>query len=374
MRPDESLDHSREVGAHSAPSPYAVKQQLQNWATDLGFQQLDIANTELTQDEERLRQWLQNGLHADMDYMAAHGTKRTRAAELVEGTICVISARMNYLTQPNQSALKSLQRQNMGYVSQYALGRDYHKLLRKKLQKLASRLTDLIGPFGYRVFTDSAPVMERAFARKAGLGWTGKHTNILERHTGSWFFLGEIYTDLNLPINRHETKNYCGSCTACIDVCPTAAIVRPYVVDARRCISYQTIENKGTIPVELRNSIGNRIFGCDDCQLYCPWNRYAKLAVEPAFAPRENFRNADLLASFGWSEPEFLKKTEGSAIRRINHQQWLRNIAVAIGNAPANQKYINALKERLDTAAAILKEHIEWALNAQYKRLKDENK
>ena len=345
--------------------PLRIKKLLQTWGTELGFDRLDVCDTDLGDDERRLAEWIAQGMHADMAYMTKHGTKRTRPAELVPDTISVISTRINYLTEPNQRALEALEKRDLGYISRYALGRDYHKLIRKKLQKLAQRLMEEIGPFGYRVFTDSAPVMERALARKAGLGWVGKHTNLIDRHTGSWFFIGEIYTDLKLPVNSLEPKNYCGSCTACIDICPTQAIVAPYIVDATRCISYQTIENKGAIPISLRADIGNRIFGCDDCQLVCPWNRYAKLATETAFKPREQLASIDLVSLFNWSEEEFLANTEGSAIRRINHQQWLRNIAVAIGNAEKSPRYVMALKQRLGDAKAPLKEHIEWALNRQ---------
>ena len=360
-----STDDNAEGNELSSLDGDQVKQSLQSWSRELGFQQLDISDVELAEDERKLNDWLDRGMHADMDYMGAHGTKRTRPAELVPGTLSVISVRINYLTEPNALAAEALQRTEQGYISRYALGRDYHKLIRKKLQKLANKLHELIGPFGYRVFTDSAPVMERALARKAGLGWVGKHTNLIERHTGSWFFLGEIYTDLALPLSNTQSGNYCGSCTACLDICPTQAIVAPYVVDARRCISYQTIENKGLIPEELRSGIGNRIFGCDDCQLVCPWNRYAKLSTESAFAPRAWLKNIDLLELFAWSEAQFDKNTQGSAIRRISYEQWLRNLAIAIGNAPKKAQYTSALKARLDKASPMLKEHLEWARTRQ---------
>ncbi|MGR8947057.1 MAG: tRNA epoxyqueuosine(34) reductase QueG [Gammaproteobacteria bacterium] len=345
--------------------PHDIKRLLQTWAEELGFDQLNVADVNLSRDEQRLSDWVAAGLHADMGYMSKHGTKRTRPEELVPGTVSVISVRINYLPEPNHRAIKALENKDIGYISRYALGRDYHKVIRKKLKKLADRLAERVGPFGHRVFTDSAPVLERALARKAGLGWVGKHTNLIERHNGSWFFIGEIYTDLALPFNTEESQNYCGSCTACLDICPTQAIVAPYVVDAYRCISYQTIENKGPIPVVLRADIGNRIFGCDDCQLVCPWNRYAKLATEASFEPREQLKDADLLTLFNWSEQEFLANTEGSAIRRINHEQWLRNVAVAIGNASKNSRYVAPLKQRLVSASAMLKEHLEWALNKQ---------
>ena len=351
------------------PTPAQVKKLLQKWSQELGFQQLDISDAELREDEKNLERWLDQGMHADMAYMRSHGTKRTRPEELVPGTVSVISVRINYLTEPNTAAARALEQKHLGYISRYALGRDYHKLIRKKLQKLATKLGELIGPFGYRVFTDSAPVMERALARKAGLGWVGKHTNLIERHNGSWFFLGEIYTDLKLPVNKSQSDNYCGSCTACIDICPTRAIVAPYVVDARRCISYQTIENKGSIAPELRRGIGNRVFGCDDCQLACPWNRYAKLSVERDFNPREKIKNISLLELFAWTKDEFEANTEGSAIRRISYEQWQRNIAIAIGNAPKKAEYTRALAARLDSASPLLKEHLQWALEEQAEKL-----
>lgn len=342
-----------------------IKKQLSSWASELGFQRIDISDATLTDDEIRLERWLRDGMHGSMSYMADHGTKRTRPEELINGTISIISARINYLSQPNAQALEQLGDKTIGYISRYALGRDYHKLIRRKLQKLASRLADHIGPYGYRVFTDSAPVMERAIARKAGLGWVGKHSNLIDRQNGSWFFIGEIYTDLNLSPNQTLQGNYCGSCTACIDICPTQAIVAPYKVDARRCISYLTIENKGSIPEELRQGIGNRIFGCDDCQLVCPWNRYATLSTEPAFKPRENITDIDLVTLFHWSEENFEQNTQGSAIRRISFDQWSRNIAIALGNAPKEARYLKALKKRMSDASPMVREHIQWAIKQQ---------
>jgi epoxyqueuosine reductase len=342
-----------------------IKRHLSSWASELGFQQISVSDAKLSDDEQRLNAWLDQDMHGNMAYMAEHGTKRTRPAELVDGTISIISARINYLAEPNNKALEALDNKDVGYISRYALGRDYHKLIRRKLQKLATRLEESIGPYGYRVFTDSAPVMERAIGRKAGLGWVGKHTNLIDRHTGSWFFIGEIYTDLPLEPNQHAHKNYCGSCTACIDICPTKAIVAPYVVDARRCISYLTIENKESIPIEFRRGIGNRVFGCDDCQLVCPWNRYAKLSTEPAFGPRENLKDIDLIHLLAWSEQTFQDNTQGSAIRRISYDQWLRNIAIGLGNAPKSEKRLAALRNRLASSSPMLREHIEWAIREQ---------
>lgn len=338
--------------------------QIKQWSKELGFHQLGITNTDLEQDEAWLLQWLDAGRHGEMDYMARHGTKRSRPAELLPGTIRVISVRMNYLPHPSAAPQDILGDANLAYVSRYALGRDYHKLMRNRLQKLADRIHDAIGPFGYRAFVDSAPVLEKALAQKAGLGWIGKHTNLISEDAGSWFFLGEIYTDLPLPVDT-IAREHCGTCTACLDACPTRAIIAPYQVDARLCISYLTIELRGTIPVELRPLIGNRIYGCDDCQLVCPWNRFAVPSREADFLPRHALDSASLIELFAWDEATFLKRTEGSAIRRIGHVCWLRNIAVALGNAPADPAICAALEARLDHPDAMLREHIEWALARQ---------
>jgi epoxyqueuosine reductase len=298
-----------------------------------------------------------------MRYMARHGTRRTRPAELVPGTLRVISARMDYWpasTNPDEV----LGNPELGYVSRYALGRDYHKVVRRRLARLAARVADAAGSAGYRAFTDSAPVLEKALARDAGLGWIGKHTNLLDRHDGSWFFLGEIFTDLPLPVDTPVTS-HCGSCTACLDVCPTGAIVGPYRLDARRCISYLTIELEGSIPEELRAPIGNRIYGCDDCQLVCPWNRYAKLAVEPSFAPRHGLDAPRLVELLAWSESEFLERMAGSAIRRIGHVRWLRNVAIALGNAPATCETVAALEARREHPSVVVREAVGWALARQ---------
>jgi len=341
---------------------------IRTWAQELGFQQCGIAGTDLGADEARLLSWLDAGFHGEMDYMQRHGTRRSRPAELQPGTLRVISVRMDYTPDNARDAWDVLNDAQRGYVSRYALGRDYHKLLRSRLQKLADRIAGEVGPFGYRAFVDSAPVLERALAREAGLGWVGKHTGLLNREAGSWFFLGELYTDLPLPTDA-PTSAHCGSCTRCIDVCPTQAIVAPYQLDARRCISYLTIELRDSIPLEFRRAIGNRIYGCDDCQLVCPWNKFAEATGEADFQPRHALDDADLLQLFAWSEEEFLKKTEGSAIRRIGHESWLRNIAVALGNAPRSAAVVAALQARIDHPSAMVREHVAWALDEQAAKL-----
>ncbi len=338
----------------------AFTDQLRDWGLELGFQHLGISNTNLSTAELSLQQWLARGFHGEMDYMHHHGTKRSRPAELVEGTLSIISVRMEYLPEPMASAKHVLADPTLGYISRYALGRDYHKLLRKRLQQLADRITSVIGPFGYRVFVDSAPVLEKALAEKAGLGWQGKHSNILTRN-GSWFFLGEIYTDLPLPPVQ-PIAPHCGNCTACIDICPTAAIVAPYEVDARRCISYLTIELHGAIPEGLRPLLGNRIYGCDDCQLACPWNRFAQLTCEHDFLPRHGLAAPQLIELFNWDEPTFLNNTEGSPLRRLGHTRWLRNIAVALGNAPTTPEVLAALNSHVDDPQPLVREHTYWAL------------
>jgi epoxyqueuosine reductase len=344
-----------------APDPQALAAAVKRWGTELGFQQVGIAAITLAADEARLEEWLARGRHGDMQYMQRHGTRRTRPADLVPGTVRVISARMDYLPPGTRDAWSVLRDRTLAYVSRYALGRDYHKTLRQRLQRLADRIEAAAGPFGYRVFVDSAPVLEKALARDAGLGWIGKHTNLLNRHAGSWFFLGEIYTDLPLPADQ-APRNHCGSCKACIDICPTHAIVAPYELDARRCISYLTIEHHGAIPREFRKAIGNRIYGCDDCQLVCPWNRYARVTPEADFAPRHGLDAAGLVELFAWTLAEFDARTAGSAIRRIGHERWLRNVAVALGNAPTTPEVIGALKSRRRDDSALVREHVEWAL------------
>jgi epoxyqueuosine reductase len=296
-----------------------------------------------------------------MAYMARHGDKRCRPADLQPGTVRVISARMDYAPSGIRSAWDVINDAELGYVSRYAIGRDYHKLMRQRLQKLAGRIASVTGPFGHRVFTDSAPVLEKALARNAGLGWIGKHTLLLERDAGSWFFLGEIYTDLALPIDAAPTA-HCGTCTRCIDICPTRAIIAPYQLDARRCISYLTIELHGAIPTELRRMMGNRIYGCDDCQLVCPWNKFARAAAHPDFKTRHRLDASRLSELFAWSEAEFLERTEGSAIRRIGYERWLRNIAVALGNAPGTPEVLASLASRREHESEIVREHVAWAL------------
>ena len=342
------------------PDGVSLVAQIRTWAAELGFDAVGVANIDLAADESHFAAWLQAGFHGEMAYMARHGSKRTRPAELVPGTVSCISVRMNYWPEAADAA-DILRQPLRAYVSRYALGRDYHKVLRGRLQRLAERLHGEVGPLGYRVFTDSAPVLERALARNAGLGWIGKHTNLIDRGAGSYFFLGEIYLDIALPPGEPASA-HCGSCTACIPACPTGAIVAPYRLDARRCISYLTIELHGAIPMEFRRAIGNRIYGCDDCQLACPWNKFARTTAVADFAPRHGLDAADLAALFSWSEPEFLQRTAGSAIRRIGHERWLRNIAVALGNAPGEAAVIAALKTRADDESALVREHVAWAL------------
>jgi epoxyqueuosine reductase len=343
------------------PRMESLVRQLKDWGRELGFGALGVARAALPEDEAWLKRWLALGRHGGMGWMARHGTRRSRPAELLPGTVTVISVRMDYLPPDAAPPEQVLADPGLAYISRYALGRDYHKVLRQRLQQLADRMTAVVGPFGYRVFTDSAPVLEKALARDAGLGWIGKHTNLLARDAGSWFFLGEIYTDLPLPVDAPGSA-HCGSCTACIDACPTAAIVAPYELDARRCISYLTIEHEGAIPEELRAAMGNRIYGCDDCQLVCPWNRYAQAAAAPDFKARAGLDAPRLAELFDWSEEDFLARMEGSAIRRIGYQRWLRNIAVALGNAAPDPAARQALESRRQDPSPLLREHVAWAL------------
>jgi epoxyqueuosine reductase len=344
----------------------ALAAQVKAWGRELGFQKVGITGVELPEDERRLLEWLAAGRHGEMRYMQRHGVRRARPAELVPGTLRVIAARMDYW--PDAAGAEGvLADTGLGYVSRYALGRDYHKLLRSRLARLAERLAAAAGSAGYRAFTDSAPVLEKALARDAGLGWIGKHTNLLDRHDGSWFFLGEVFTDLPLPVDEPVTA-HCGSCTACLDVCPTRAIVAPYELDARRCISYLTIELDGPIPEEFRVAMGNRIYGCDDCQLVCPWNRYARVTAEPDFQPRQGLDAPRLVELFAWNEAEFLARTEGSAIRRIGHVRWLRNVAIALGNAPPTAAAVEALETRTDHPSEVVRESAGWALARQRSR------
>jgi epoxyqueuosine reductase len=342
---------------------YAVlTQKIRLWAKQLGFQAVGITDTDLSAAEPRLLDWLARGFHGGLDYMAKHGTKRTRPAELVPNTVRVISLRMNYLPHDALDSQTVLQNPNRAYISRYALGRDYHKVLRARLAKLADNIRAEIAEFEGRVFTDSAPVMEVELAKKAGIGWRGKHSLLLSRQHGSYFFLGEIYINLPLPVDAPITE-HCGNCTRCLDVCPTQAIVAPYQVDARRCISYLTIEHSGSIPLELRSLIGNRIYGCDDCQMACPWNRFAQLTAETDFAVRHGLDDVGLLELFAWDEAKFNTNMAGSPIYRIGYTQWLRNLAVALGNAPKNPAIRTALEARLDYPDDIVREHLTWALN-----------
>lgn len=335
--------------------------RMQRWARSFGFQTMGVSDIDLHEAEDHLKAWLAKGFHGDMHFMEKHGSKRTHPEQLVEGTARVISVRMDYLPGEAAEPWQVINDDKKAFISRYALGRDYHKLMRKRLANLADKIQKEIGPMGYRVFTDSAPVMEKAIAEKAGLGWIGKHTNVLNRDHGSYFFLGEIYTDLPLPLTE-STSAHCGSCTACIDICPTRAIVGPYQLDARRCISYLTIELRGAIPEEFRPMMGNRIYGCDDCQLVCPWNKYAQATVEQDYLPREGLDAPQLLDLFSWSEQEFLSRLEGSPIRRIGYECWLRNIAVALGNAETSAEIISALRDKQNHPSELVREHVSWAL------------
>jgi epoxyqueuosine reductase len=339
----------------------SVEARVKRWGRELGFDAVAIAGTDLARDEARLIEWLGRGWHGEMDYMARHGARRARPAELVPGTISIITARLNYEAPGTRDAWETLEDPSSAFVSRYALGRDYHKILRAKLQALADRMVAELGSFHYRVFTDTAPVMEVSLATMGGLGWRGKHTLLLSRDAGSMFFLGELFVSLDLARDE-PTSAHCGTCEKCIEVCPTRAIVAPYELDARRCVSYLTIEHHGPIPEELRPLMGNRIYGCDDCQLVCPWNKYARAANDSDFAVRNNLDRASLIELFAWTEEEFMRRFEGSAIRRIGHEKWLRNIAVALGNAPTSGEVIAALAVRSDHPSALVREHVRWAL------------
>jgi len=334
---------------------------IKAWGKELGFSAVGIADTDLGAAEAHLLDWLAHGRHGEMDYMASHGTKRSRPADLVPGTLRIITARMDYRPPHAHDSLAVLHESGKAYISRYALGRDYHKLVRARLQKLADKIGLAVGTYSYRAFTDSAPVMETELATKSGLGWRGKHSLTLTREAGSWFFLGEIYTDLALPVDAPQ-KSHCGTCRRCIDACPTRAIVADYVVDARRCIPYLTIELKGCIPVELRPLIGNRIYGCDDCQLACPWNKGAPCTREADFSVRHSLDYSDLITLFRWEADEFEEKLAGSPIRRIGHERWLRNLAVALGNATTTPEIVAALEERSRHPSELVREHVTWAL------------
>lgn len=341
-----------------------LRQKLNSWAADAGFQQVGVTGVDLQEHEDYLQSWLQQGYHGDMGYMADHGNMRSRPAELLPGTVRVISLRMDYLA-PDISITEQLQDKSQAYISRYALGRDYHKLIRKRLTQLGKQLQSEVEDMGFRAFVDSAPVLERALANRSGLGWIGKNTMLINRHAGSYFFLGEILTDLPLPEDEPYLKDHCGRCTSCLEICPTRAFVGPHVLDARRCISYLTIELNGPIPPELREGMGNRIFGCDDCQIGCPWNRFSNSTGEADFSPRANLDKASLLELFAWDEATFLKNTEGMPIRRTGYENWLRNIAVALGNAPASLEISAALQQRRPQVSPLVQEHIDWALARQ---------
>lgn len=346
----------------------AFIRQLEGWGHDLGFQQLGISNIDLTEAESHLQQWLGQSYHGEMEWMASHGLKRSRPALLEAGTCSVISVRMDYFPPATADSELVLNHPELAYISRYALGRDYHKVLKSRLKQLAKQIQQSVGDFGYRVFVDSAPVLEKPIAVKAGLGWVGKHSNILNRDAGSWFFLGEIYTDLELPETGAQ-QEHCGHCTACIEVCPTQAIVAPYQVDARRCISYLTIELKGSIPSEFRQAIGNRIYGCDDCQLICPWNRFSQVSTENDYQVRNGLDCERLLVLFAWTEDMFLEKMQGSPIRRIGYERWQRNLAIALGNAPSSPEIIPVLQAQLSNAGEMVAEHINWAISQHVEKI-----
>ena len=340
----------------------ALSSGIRRWAGELGFQQTGVTHVKLDEHERYLQKWLDAGFHGDMDYMARHGSKRARPDELIPGTLRVISLRMDYLTDDTR-ALDVLESPESGYISRYTLGRDYHKLIRKRLAQLAARIEEAVGGGAYRAFVDSAPVLERAIAEQAGLGWIAKNTMLINKDAGSWFFLGEIYTDLPLPIDTPHSEKHCGTCTTCLDICPTQAFTGPFQLDARKCISYLTIEHKGSIDPALRPMIGNRVFGCDDCQLCCPWNKFARHTDESDFRPRHGLSNPELTALLLWDEDTFLAQTAGSAIRRIGYERWLRNVAIALGNAPSSEGIIQALRQREHHTSSLVREHVAWALD-----------
>ena len=337
-----------------------IAADIKKWGVELGFQQVSFTDIDLSKYEHHLKDWIDRNYHGAMSYMAENRDKRCHPEQLVPGTIRVVCVRMDYASDSKDS-LESMENTGKAYVSRYARGRDYHKLIRKRLQKLARRIQDVVGPFGYRAFVDSAPVLERALAEKSGMGWIGKNTMLINKQAGSWFFLGELFTDLPLPVDE-QVSDHCGSCSACLDICPTNAFVKPNLLDATRCISYLTIELRTSIPVEFRKPMGNRIYGCDDCQIVCPWNKFSEPTQEKDFTPRHKLDDAQLVDLFTWSEREFLKRTEGSAIRRIGYDCWLRNIAVALGNAPSSKEIVGALQSRLNNVPDMVNEHIEWAL------------
>lgn len=343
-----------------------LAKNIKSWGMALGFQQVGICDPDLSKHERFLQEWLAKGYQGEMQFMQEHGSKRARPAELLPGTLRVISVRLDYLP-PDASFAANLRQPMNAYISRYALGRDYHKLMRNRLKKLGNKIKQQCESMNFRPFVDSAPVLEHALAEKAGLGWTGKHSLTLNKQAGSWFFLGELFVDIPLPVNQ-PVEQQCGNCTACLTICPTQAIVAPYQVDARRCISYLTIELKGAIPLAFRPLLGNRIYGCDDCQLVCPWNRYAQLTDEADFHPRKQLHQKELLTLFSWDEETFLRNTEGSPIRRIGYQRWQRNLAVALGNAPFSQQIIERLSQQLENATELVAEHLRWAIEQQHKK------
>lgn len=338
-----------------------LPEMIGKWARELGFSDLGITYPDTGPHASRLQQWLDDGFHGEMGYMADHGDKRYTPRSLVEGTRRVISVRLDYLPEPDSPA-RVLTNPEKAYITRYAVGRDYHKLMRKRLATLAKKIDEAVAGYDYRAFVDSAPVLERALAQRAGLGWIGKNNMVIHPKAGSFFFLGEIFTSAPLPVDEPFEKEHCGSCAACLDICPTDAFEGPHRLDARKCISYLTIELSGSIPVELRKKMGNRVFGCDDCQLVCPWNKFSKPTAEPDFQPRHGLDNTELATLFLWTEEQFLKRTEGSAIRRTGYQGWLRNLAVGLGNAPSTIPVIEALKQRANNPSDLVREHVQWAL------------
>jgi epoxyqueuosine reductase len=356
-----AMDQRSPIASDQLGADTALLDRIREWGDALGFQALGFTGVDLQQHEEYLQKWLAKGYHGEMEWMARHGSKRSQPNALVPGTCTVITARMDYLPE-GADAEQVLLQSELAYISRYALGRDYHKLMRARLAKLARQIETQLGTGRYRAFVDSAPVLERALAENAGLGWIGKNTMLLNDKAGSWFFLGEIYTDIPLPPDPPQATQHCGTCEACLDICPTRAFVAPWVLDARKCISYLTIEFDGVIPEALRRAMGNRIYGCDDCQLVCPWNKFAAQTREPDFAPRHQLDSITLATCFGWDEATFLARTEGSAIRRIGYSQWRRNVAIALGNADTSDEVVQALQSAVDDPSAVVREHVLWAL------------
>ena len=357
-----AMDQRPPIASDQLGADAALLDRIREWGDALGFQALGFTGVDLQQHEEYLQKWLAKGYHGEMEWMARHGSKRSQPNALVPGTCTVITARMDYLPE-GADAEQVLSQSELAYISRYALGRDYHKLMRARLAKLARQIETQLGTGRYRAFVDSAPVLERALAENAGLGWIGKNTMLLNDKAGSWFFLGEIYTDIPLPHANPKQEKHCGSCSACLTACPTDAFVAPFVLDARRCISYLTIEHEGSIAEDLRAKMGNRIYGCDDCQLVCPWNKFATISTEPDFAPRWDLDNPNLVELFSWTEDQFSERLQGSPIRRIGYEKWLRNIAVALGNAETSPEILQALKSRENHASSLVREHVSWALS-----------